>query len=62
MVFHYNKQMYLILILGARCEIEMTTHPLCAGNPCQNNGTCHVAPGTNTYQCDCVEGTLLLYP
>ncbi|XP_061505186.1 protein crumbs isoform X1 [Anopheles gambiae] len=41
---------------GAVCDTELSVHPLCEKNPCANNGTCRVAPGTNTVECECLKG------
>nr|XP_024214483.1 protein crumbs [Halyomorpha halys] len=41
---------------GRRCERETKTH-LCDNNfPCENNGTCHITGGGNTYKCICQPG------
>ncbi|XP_021706793.1 protein crumbs isoform X1 [Aedes aegypti] len=41
---------------GTLCETELSVHPLCEKNPCINNGTCRVPPGTNSYECQCLTG------
>ncbi|KAG5680801.1 hypothetical protein PVAND_010286 [Polypedilum vanderplanki] len=41
---------------GKFCEIHVESHPLCDKNPCLNNGTCRVLPGSNKYECLCLDG------
>lgn len=41
---------------GKHCETEININPLCQINPCQNNGACVVAPGSNSIECECPKG------
>lgn len=41
---------------GPHCETEISVHPLCDNRPCQNNGTCKVAPNSSKIECECVKG------
>lgn len=41
---------------GLKCENEISSHPLCADQPCNNNGTCKVLSNGKTVECDCLKG------
>lgn len=43
---------------GVHCELEESLDPQCAAQPCRNNGSCSVPPGSDEYVCECAPGTI----
>lgn len=48
--------MAFVLLTGKFCESELRIHQLCQNDPCLNNGTCRVLPGSNSNDCVCAPG------
>nr|XP_032511567.1 protein crumbs-like [Danaus plexippus plexippus] len=44
------------LYRGVHCELEESLDPQCAAQPCRNNGSCSVPPGSDEYVCECAPG------